>query len=140
MGFLTLDLARLVGGSGRVVAVDIQQKMLDGLKRRAIKAGCIDRIDARLASAESMGIEDLAGTVDFTVACAAVHEFPGAPAFFQQAAAASKSNARLLLLEPKGHVEAADFESELQAAFAEGFQLVDRPTIRSNHAALLKKP
>ncbi|HXN47666.1 MAG TPA: methyltransferase domain-containing protein, partial [Bryobacteraceae bacterium] len=28
MGFFTLDLARLVGSSGRVVAVDIQPKML----------------------------------------------------------------------------------------------------------------
>ena len=34
MGFFTLELARRVGKSGRVVAVDIQAKMLDRLKRR----------------------------------------------------------------------------------------------------------
>lgn len=38
MGFFTLELARLVGATGRVVAVDIQRKMID-LKRRAAKAG-----------------------------------------------------------------------------------------------------
>ena len=39
MGFFTLELARRVGPSGRVVAVDIQPRMLDRLKRRAALAG-----------------------------------------------------------------------------------------------------
>ena len=38
MGFFTIPLARLVGASGRVVAVDLQPKMIAGLKRRAAKA------------------------------------------------------------------------------------------------------
>lgn len=139
MGFFTLDLARLVGTSGRVIAVDIQPKMLEGLKRRAAKAGYLDRIDARLASAESLGIGEYAGAIDFTLACATVHEFPAPRGFFQQAAIASKKDAKLLLIEPKGHVKEPAFESEVQAAIAAGFQLVDRPMIRSNHAALLKK-
>src|SRR5215472_1318040 len=76
MGFFTLDLARLVGPSGRVIAVDIQSKMLDRMKRRAAKSALLDRIDARLAAPDSMGIADLAGSVDFTLAFAVVHEFP----------------------------------------------------------------
>jgi hypothetical protein len=36
MGFFTIELARMVGGRGRVIAVDIQPKMLDGLKRKAV--------------------------------------------------------------------------------------------------------
>jgi SAM-dependent methyltransferase len=39
MGFFTLELARLVGPGGRVVAVDLQEKMLAALRRRAQKAG-----------------------------------------------------------------------------------------------------
>src|SRR5215471_14040502 len=42
MGFFTLELARLVGSSGRVIAVDIQPRMLDGLRQRAAKAGVLD--------------------------------------------------------------------------------------------------
>ena len=38
MGFFTLELARRVSACGRVVAVDIQPRMLDGLKRRAAKS------------------------------------------------------------------------------------------------------
>jgi len=37
MGFFTIPLARLVGPSGRVIAVDLQPKMIESLKRRAAK-------------------------------------------------------------------------------------------------------
>jgi len=84
----------MVGPSGRVIAVDIQQKMLDRLKHRAAKAGLLDRLDARLASSDSMAIADLAGSVDFTLAFAVVHEFPDAARFFAEVAAASKSGGR----------------------------------------------
>jgi SAM-dependent methyltransferase len=139
MGFFTLDLARLVGTSGRVVAVNIQPKMLDRLRRRAAKTGLLGRVDARLACSDSMGITDLRGSIDFTLAFAVVHEFPDVARFFVEVAAASKPGASLLLAEPKGHVRASEFDSELQAASEAGFNLVDRPIIRSSQAAVLKK-
>jgi ubiquinone/menaquinone biosynthesis C-methylase UbiE len=138
MGFFTLELARLVGARGRVVAVDIQAKMLDKLKRRAAKAGVAERIDARLASADSLGISDLAGNVDFILAFAMVHEMPDAVRFFREAAAASKDGATLLLAEPKGHVKEADFDAELRLAKEAGFELANRPEIKRSHAAVLK--
>src|SRR6516164_4706360 len=67
MGFFTLPLARRVG-SGRVIAVDIQPKMLDRLRRRAIKAGLIQRIETRLSKPDSLAIDDLKGKVDFILA------------------------------------------------------------------------
>ena len=139
MGFFTLELARLVGSSGRAVAVDVQPKMIERLKRRAAKAGLLDRVDARVAPAESMGITDLQGSADFTLAFAVVHEFPDAGRFFAEVAAASKPRATVLLAEPSGHVKAAAFDSELQAAAAAGLRLVDHASIRHSHAALLKK-
>src|SRR5436190_6581458 len=81
MGYFTLELARRVGSTGRVIAVDVQPRMIAGLKRRAAKAGVLDRIDARLVSAESMKQPDLLGKVDFTLAYAVVHELPSAIQF-----------------------------------------------------------
>ncbi len=69
LGFFTLELLRLVGPSGRVVAVDIQPRMIERLKCRAAKSGLLNRL-ARLASPESMSIADLAASVDFTLAFA----------------------------------------------------------------------
>ena len=34
MGFFTLELARLVGPSGHVIVVDVQRRMIAGLRRR----------------------------------------------------------------------------------------------------------
>lgn len=139
MGFFTLELANLVGPSGRVIAVDIQSKMLARLKRRASKAGVASRIEARSATAESMGIADLRNSVDFTLAFAVVHEFPDAAHFFSEVAAASKPGGTLLFAEPAGHVKPSEFETELHAATGAGFGVVDRPSISRSHAALLKK-
>jgi len=139
MGFFTLELARRVGPSGRVIAVDIQPRMIEGLKRRMAKAGLLERVDARLASPDCMGLSDLAGAVDFTLAFAVVHEMPAAELFFAETARASKAGASLLLVEPGGHVRAPEFEAELQAAAQAGFVVASRPSVRRSHAALLKK-
>jgi SAM-dependent methyltransferase len=139
MGFFTLELGRSVGPSGRVVAVDIQPRMLSNLKRRAARAGLLERLDARLATPNTLGIEDLAGTVDFTLAFALVHELPAAEPFFRQAALASKKGAGLLFVEPAGHVKPEQFAAELDAAVRAGFAVMERPTIGRSHAAFLKK-
>jgi ubiquinone/menaquinone biosynthesis C-methylase UbiE len=139
MGFFTVELARLVGPGGRVVAVDVQPKMIDKLKQRLAKAGVAGRVDARVAPAESMGVGDLHGTVDFVLAFAIVHEFPAQEKFFAEVAAASKPGAMILLAEPKGHVKAAAFDAELEAAAKAGFTVAERPVIRRSLTALLKK-
>jgi SAM-dependent methyltransferase len=139
MGFFTLELARLVGASGRVVAVDVQPRMIDGLKRRAARAGLLERVDARLTAADSLGVADLAGVVDFVLAFAVVHELPAVDPFFAEAAAALKRGGTLLLAEPTGHVSADEFEAELRAAAQPGLAVMDRSSLRRTRVALLKK-
>lgn len=139
MGFFTLELARLVGSGGCVVAVDIQPRMLDGLQRRAAKAGLLERMDIRLVQPNSLGITDLAGQIDFVLAFAMVHEMPDASGFFRQAAQAMKPGAALLLVEPAGHVKPAEFEAELTAAAQAGLTVAGSPAIRRSYGALLRK-
>jgi SAM-dependent methyltransferase len=140
MGFFTLELARQVGAKGRVVAVDIQPRMIAGLKRRLAKAGLLERTDARLASSDSLGLEDLRGKVDFAFAMAVVHEMPSSSRFFAEVAQAMKPGAMLLLAEPSGHVKNDAFEGELRDAAAAGLEVTDRPAVRRSQAALMKKP
>ena len=138
MGFFTLPLAKMVGQSGRVIAIDLQSKMIDSLKRRAKKAKLLDRIDARVSSANSLGVDDLHETVDLTLAFAMIHELPQVHPFFGEVAEASKPGALLLIAEPAGHVNAEKFEAEIQQAQAAGFTVVDRPTIKRSHAVLMR--
>lgn len=121
MGFFTLELARLVGPAGRVVAVDVQQPMIDALRRRVAKAGLADRLDARVAPAtDRLGLEDLEGRIDLAVALLMVHE-TDQEAFFRQVHRALRPGAKLLVAEPKLHVKQAAFAASLRTARAAGF-------------------
>jgi ubiquinone/menaquinone biosynthesis C-methylase UbiE len=138
MGYFTLELARLVGPTGRVVAMDVQPKMLARLKRRAEKAGLLARLDVRVAKPDSLGIDD-ATAADFALAFAVVHEVPDAGSFFSEVARALKPGGSLLLAEPKGHVKSKAFQDELQAAERADLTVVGRPLVKTAYVALLKK-
>ena len=139
MGFFTLPMSRMVGPAGRIVVVDIQAKMLKSLRKRARKAGTLERIDTRLAKPDSLGIGDLKDRVDFVLAFAVVHEMPSPAAFFLEAAAAMKAGALMLFAEPAGHVKPKRFQAELQAACAAGLEVTAEPAVRRNIAAVLRK-
>lgn len=139
MGFFTLEAARRVGPSGRVIVSDIQPQMLARLRRRAAKAGLLERLEIRTAGADSMGLDGLDGRADFAFAIAVVHELPSAAAFFAEAAAVLKPGGALLVSEPGGHVKPADFQAQIEAAAQAGFTLVERPSISRNHSALFRR-
>lgn len=140
MGFFTLDAARMVGPGGRVVAVDLQPRMIASLERRARRAGLGDRIETRVCPDDSLGVEDLAGQVDFALAFAVVHEVPDQPRLMAELGAVLRDGGRLLLAEPRGHVTAEGFRSSVAVAEQAGFQISDRPDIRRSQSVLLTRP
>jgi ubiquinone/menaquinone biosynthesis C-methylase UbiE len=137
MGFLTLDLVRMVGPQGRVVAIDLQEKMLAGLRRRAARAGLEERLETRLARPDRLGIADLVGQVDLVLAFYVLHELAEPAAFFGEVAAALKPGGAVLVVEPPLHVSRAAFEARLALAEPAGLRVVERPRIGPNKAALL---
>jgi 2-polyprenyl-3-methyl-5-hydroxy-6-metoxy-1,4-benzoquinol methylase len=139
MGFFTLELARRVGASGRVIAADLQPKMIERLKRRAASTNLTERIDARIARSDSMQVSELRNSVDFVLAFAVVHEIPDVARFFTEAAESMKPAAQMLLAEPSGHVSEEEFEAELEKAKRAGLEVAARPEIRRSRAALLRK-
>jgi ubiquinone/menaquinone biosynthesis C-methylase UbiE len=140
MGYFTLPLARMVGAKGRVIAVDIQPKMLAGLSKRAQKAGLSDRIEIRRAASDGLGVEDLAGQVDFVAAIHMVHEMPDARSFLSEVRRALKSGGRILVVEPKGHVSKTHFAETLAAAEQVGFQVDPDFSQTRDRKAVLVKP
>src|SRR5512140_379366 len=70
MGYFSIAMARL---GANVVAVDLQQKMLDVLAKRAVKKGVRDRIALRLADESSLYLD---GRADFALAFWMLHEVP----------------------------------------------------------------
>ena len=137
MGFFTLDLAAKAGKTGHVIAVDVQSKMLDKLKKRADHAQLSEQIEIRLCQSNSLGISDKVGKIDFVFALAVVHELPDTNMFWHEVAQALKPGGRLLIAEPKGHVSSEEFDAELSIAFQNGFEIVER---KEKHFAIIEKP
>jgi len=136
-GFFTLPLAEMVGDEGCVIAVDLQQAMLDKVGSRAERKGLASRIHPRRCEAGSLGLDG--ERADFALAFWMVHEVPDQRRFLREAHELLRSGGRLLLVEPRGHVVKAAFAQTLAAAEAAGFRCVDRPRITFSFSALLER-
>lgn len=138
LGFFSLPLARMVGGKGRVICVDLQPKMLSKLLRRAEKAGLGDRIVTSLCEKNDFGTADLKGTIDFALAMHVIHELPAAAAAFDQIHRAMRPGGRMLFGEPKFHVSESDFAENVRLAEAAGFRKTTDLAFRKTIAVLME--
>jgi ubiquinone/menaquinone biosynthesis C-methylase UbiE len=129
----------MVGKNGRVICVDIQEKMIKALEKRARKANLSDRIETRICMGDSLSLGDIKQDIDFVLASAVVHEVPDAYQFFSEIHKTMKFSGKFLVLEPKMHVSEMDFEKTVSIAQSNGFTVVDRPVIKSSRAVLLQK-
>lgn len=136
MGYFTVGLARLTGPEGKVIAVDLQQRMLDVLQRRSRRAGVAERIVLHRCRKESLGVE---GPVDFALSFWMAHEIPDKPRFFREILALLKPQGRLLLVEPKFHVKKEGFERTVAVCRETGFLVLDQPSVALSRAFLLGK-
>ncbi len=139
MGHFSLPLARMVGGEGRVICIDLQEKMINSLRRRATRAGLIRRLDLRVCSVDSLGIDNLAGRVDFVLLFAVAHEVPDVPGLFRELHSALRSGGTLLLAEPSNHVKPDEFARTVTVAESAGLIIIERPEISKSHTVLLKR-
>ena len=139
MGFFSLPLARMVGEKGRIICVDMQERMIRSLENRAKKAGLLDRIETRVCSPTGLELTDLEGEVDFAMAFAVVHETRDPAAFLSQIHGALAPGGHLFVAEPSGHVSEDAFGKTVLAAEACGFASAERPEIRRSLSVLLQK-
>ncbi len=139
MGFFSIPMAQMVGSAGKVICVDMQEKMLRRLEKRARRAGVAGRIETRLCGQNEPALKTLSGTLDFALVWYVVHEVPDPAALFAELFSAIKPSARVLLGEPTGHVSKEDFASTLLAAQQQGFTVADAPRVSRTFTALLNK-
>ena len=139
MGYFSVPMARMAGARGRVVCVDMQERMLAGLKKRAARAGVADRIESRLCGPDSLGIDDLSGAVDFAMLFAVIHEVPDRRGLFQQVSNCLKRGGTALFSEPTGHESATGFNASIDIARSCGFTTGGEPKISRNRSVILVK-
>jgi ubiquinone/menaquinone biosynthesis C-methylase UbiE len=136
MGYFSIGLAKIVKENGRVIAVDIQKKMLEVLKKRARSAGVFGIIQTHLCEEEEIGFAE---PIDFALTFWMIHETPEKKKFLQQIHDILRNSGSLLITEPKFHVSSFQFEQEIDIARNVGFRIKDEPKIAFSHSVLLEK-
>ena len=140
MGFFSIPMAREVGPEGRVVCVDIQEKMLEVLARRAARAGVGGIIESCLISGSAPSLERYRNGIDFVLLFAVAHEVPDQEALFRELFQALKPGGKMLFSEPSGHLSRPEYDSSVALAEEQGFRRGEAVRIRGGFSLILEKP
>jgi ubiquinone/menaquinone biosynthesis C-methylase UbiE len=137
-GFFTRAMARMAGENGQVIAVDLQEEMLEKMRQQAAKEGILQRIRPVKASEESLNLP--AGLqADFALAFYIVHEVPDQARLFNELWEGIAPGGKLLVVEPGMHVTPEEFQASLLLAAERGFRVLGAPKVRLSRAVLLVK-
>jgi len=132
-GFFTIDMAKLVGPEGQVVAVDCQPQMLASTLKKASRKGVAGQVVAHRCEKNRIGYDR---KVDFILAYYMVHETPDPPAFFKETLALLEENGHLLVVEPRMHVSRKAFDTMVNEALKAGFKADGFPGKKGGHSVL----
>jgi ubiquinone/menaquinone biosynthesis C-methylase UbiE len=135
-GFFSVDMAHMVGKSGRVIASDLQDAMLEKLRSKIYGTKIEDRIEFHKCEEDKIGITD---PVDFILAFYMVHEIPDQDVFFKEIESLLKTNGVILIVEPPFHVSRKAFNQTLERALEAGLIVAERPGVLFSKAVAMKK-
>jgi len=135
-GFFSVGLAQMVGESGRVIAADLQEGMLQKLSDKIKGKELENRITLHKCEEDKIGVSE---NVDFVLAFYIVHEVISKDKLFTEIETILKPNGQLLIVEPPFHVSKTAFEETIGKAKAAGLTEIKRPKVMFNKAVILKK-
>jgi ubiquinone/menaquinone biosynthesis C-methylase UbiE len=135
-GFFTIDMARLVGESGRVIAADLQEGMLEKLESKIHGTQLEKRFTLHRCDAHRIGVSD---KVDFILVFYMFHEVPEPEKFLAEIESILKPEGRALIVEPPLHVSKKAFEGMIGKARMAGLEPAERPRVFLSKAVVLKR-
>jgi ubiquinone/menaquinone biosynthesis C-methylase UbiE len=135
-GFFTIDMAQMVGKSGRVIAVDLQDGMLQKLRDKIQGTEYEERVTLHKCEENKIGVSE---EVDFVLAFYMLHEVPNKEEYFNEMGVILKPKGQVLVVEPPLHVSKSAFEETIRKARNAGFTVVERPKVLFSKTAVLKK-
>jgi ubiquinone/menaquinone biosynthesis C-methylase UbiE len=134
-GTFSIAMAKMVGESGKVIAVDVQEEMLQIVRTKAAQQGLESRMVTHKSDPDRIGLSE---KVDFALAFYMVHEVPSAEAFLKEVASVLKPNGKLLIVEPKIHVSATAFEKTIEVARQADLSPISGPKIFFSRSKLFQ--
>ncbi|MDY6905874.1 MAG: class I SAM-dependent methyltransferase [Thermodesulfobacteriota bacterium] len=134
-GFFSVEMARMVGTAGRVIAVDVQAGMLEKLREKVKGTDLEHRIVLHQCQPDHLDVEV---KLDFILAFYVVHEVPHREMFFKEVAALLRSGGKMLLVEPLFHVSRKAFDRAVSTALKTGMVIKDEPKFLLSRSVLLQ--
>ena len=135
MGYFSIGMAKMVGAKGRVISVDLQEKMLERVRLRAEQKGLLSRITLHKCSSDKLGVNEQA---DFALGFWMVHEVRNKESFFDEIVAFLKPGAHFLLVEPKMHVSELYFSKITNIAVKAGLTQCSEEKVGLSRAMLFE--
>jgi ubiquinone/menaquinone biosynthesis C-methylase UbiE len=135
-GYFSVDMARMVGQTGRVIAADLQEGMLQIVRDKVQSTELEKRITLHQCQPERIGVTE---KVDFVLLFYMVHEVPDRVKLFTEIADLLKPNGQVLIVEPPLHVSKKAFDETIETARNAGLMPVDRPKVFFGLAMRLQK-
>ena len=136
-GFFITEMARRVGKSGRVFAVDLQPEMLEKVRKKAEAQNVLHVVSFHCCEADRIGLQ-LERAADFILAYYVVHELADQASFFREAGKLLKPSGILLVVEPRFHVKGVRFDETIRLAEQSGLLAVAHPRKKGGYSVLLK--
>jgi len=135
-GFFSIAMAGMVGKTGKVLAADLQDGMLQKVCEKIKGTELEKRIQFVKCSTDSINVHE---QVDFILTFYMVHEVPDKSSLFKQLRAVLKNNGQFLLVEPKlFHVSKEEFAATLKIAGENGFKVNPGPKLPFSWSAVLR--
>ncbi len=134
-GFFSINMAQMVGKSGRVIAADLQEDMLQKVRNKIQGTGLEKRIILHKSEENRIGVSE---KVDFVFAFYVVHELPNQKKFFEELKSILKPEGKVLIVEPPFHVSKTAFEETIRNARDAGFTPSEGPKVFFSKTAILK--
>jgi len=135
-GFFTIEIAKMVGDNGKVIAVDLQKEMLARVSKKAARHNVAGRVVSHQCEPDRIGLDQKA---DFILAYYMVHETPDPGAFLKEAKSILNKGGKLLVVEPKMHLSRAAFKAMLEDGKKAGLKAVDFPLKKGGHTVLFER-
>lgn len=133
-GFFSIEIAKLLNNSGKVIAADLQEGMLDKVRQKIQGTALERKITLHQCQEQSIG---LTVKVDFILAFYMVHEVPDRQKLLEELKTLLKPGGKILIVEPKFHVSKKSFESLLIEIEKAGLKVTSNPKITFSRAVLL---
>lgn len=134
-GFFTIEMAKIVGETGKVVGADLQEEMLSKVKSKIQGTNLEDIIELHNTQKDSIGLNE---KFDFILVFYMLHEVPNQDKTLKKLHDLLNNQGKLLIVEPKGHVSKKDFEKSI-SLMKQYFKTFKGPKVFYSYSVILEK-